>query len=467
LSVHGGTRIHLSPDFILTVASYFPLLFVFAFGASVGSLLNVLVYRLPRGEGVVFPASRCPSCGTGLTWRENIPIVGWLVLRGRCRFCKSRISPEYPIVEAFVAVLFTATAFLWYVVPWDAAWLGVHWGGLRPEWAVSGIGLTWPMLGLVYLLLGCLVAMTLIDARTFTIPMVLTWVPAVGALAIHPLHAAWIQVRHGSLPFVAPGWTWTIPTPGWVGLGAAVGGCVGLGIGLGLLRLGWIGRSFADYEAWERSVNGGGGAEGAAVGGGAGGGGVDADNGEDPTHLWVQYPHARREMVRELAFLAPCVVLMLVGAWVGEMYFAANQRPNPDPFLPPLGPGMPLWLEALGGVLLGYVVGGGVVWAVRIGGSLAFGKEAMGLGDVHLMAAVGACLGWIDATLAFFLAAFVGMAWWVLGAVVGGGRLPRTIPYGPYLAVATLLVIWGKPWLEWGLTRMLNPGEGGMPINIP
>ncbi|MCH8937615.1 MAG: prepilin peptidase [Gemmatimonadetes bacterium] len=69
---------------------------------------------------------------------------------------------------------------------------------------------------------------------------------------------------------------------------------------------------------------------------------------------------------------------------------------------------------------MGYLVGGGVVWGIRIFGSLAFGKEAMGLGDVHLMAAVGACIGWIDSTVAFFIAAPIGLAWVLISAIFGG-----------------------------------------------
>jgi leader peptidase (prepilin peptidase)/N-methyltransferase len=136
---------------------------------------------------------------------------------------------------------------------------------------------------------------------------------------------------------------------------------------------------------------------------------------------------------------------------------------NPATGLLALSNEPPLWLSVLGGVLLGYLVGGGVVWGTRIAGSLGFGKEAMGLGDVHLMAAVGACLGWIDAVLAFFLAAFVGVAWAVLG-VVAGGKVKRSMPYGPFLAVATLLVLFCKPLIERGLTRLLH---AEVPINLP
>ena len=67
------------------------ILFVLAFGACIGWLVNVLVYRMPLGLGVVTPPSRCPSCETQLTWRENIPVFGWLRLLGKCRFCRSPI----------------------------------------------------------------------------------------------------------------------------------------------------------------------------------------------------------------------------------------------------------------------------------------------------------------------------------------------------------------------------------------
>jgi leader peptidase (prepilin peptidase)/N-methyltransferase len=115
----------------------------------------------------------------------------------------------------------------------------------------------------------------------------------------------------------------------------------------------------------------------------------------------------------------------------------------------------------LSGVLLGYLIGGGLVWAVRILGSIGFGREAMGLGDVHLMAAVGACIGWIDSTLAFFGAAFVGLAWAILSGI-SGGKLRRMMPYGPFLAVSTVLVLLGKPLIEQGLSILFKTS-----VNLP
>jgi leader peptidase (prepilin peptidase)/N-methyltransferase len=74
-------------------------------GAIVGSFLNVVVYRLPRHESLVAPASHCPKCGTPVKPYDNIPILSWLLLRGHCRSCAAPISPRYPLVEALTAAL--------------------------------------------------------------------------------------------------------------------------------------------------------------------------------------------------------------------------------------------------------------------------------------------------------------------------------------------------------------------------
>ncbi|WP_417915217.1 prepilin peptidase [Candidatus Electronema sp. JM] len=76
------------------------------FGALVGSFLNVVIFRLPEeGQSVIFPASHCPKCQTKLRWFENIPVLSWLALRGKCRSCKAPISVQYPVVELAMALL--------------------------------------------------------------------------------------------------------------------------------------------------------------------------------------------------------------------------------------------------------------------------------------------------------------------------------------------------------------------------
>ncbi len=79
---------------------------LFAVGGCVGSFLNVVVYRLPLGISLVYPPSHCPKCGKHIPWYDNVPIFGWIMLRGRCRQCHNPISARYPIVEAITAAMF-------------------------------------------------------------------------------------------------------------------------------------------------------------------------------------------------------------------------------------------------------------------------------------------------------------------------------------------------------------------------
>jgi leader peptidase (prepilin peptidase) / N-methyltransferase len=79
---------------------------VFWLGAAIGSFLNVVVYRVPAGLSILWPPSRCPKCFHQLGMGENIPILGWLLLRGKCRHCRTPISPRYPLIEAITAVIF-------------------------------------------------------------------------------------------------------------------------------------------------------------------------------------------------------------------------------------------------------------------------------------------------------------------------------------------------------------------------
>ena len=90
-------------------------------GAAIGSFLNVCIYRLPRRESLLWPASHCTSCNRPLSWYENVPIVGWLALRGRCRTCRARISSAYPIVEAVTAAVFVAGYLIYGWTPLLAA----------------------------------------------------------------------------------------------------------------------------------------------------------------------------------------------------------------------------------------------------------------------------------------------------------------------------------------------------------
>lgn len=83
------------------------------YGALLGSFANVVIWRFPRGESLVAPGSHCPTCGHAVRWYDNVPIVSWMALRGRCRDCGERISARYPVVEAVSAVLWVLAALRW------------------------------------------------------------------------------------------------------------------------------------------------------------------------------------------------------------------------------------------------------------------------------------------------------------------------------------------------------------------
>jgi leader peptidase (prepilin peptidase) / N-methyltransferase len=93
------------------------------FGLGVGSFMTVAVYRLPRGESVIRPRSRCPGCGAEIGARDNVPVLSWLLLRGRCRRCGERISVEYPLLELTTAALVVLAAIR-YPNPWQAGLVG-------------------------------------------------------------------------------------------------------------------------------------------------------------------------------------------------------------------------------------------------------------------------------------------------------------------------------------------------------
>jgi len=163
---------------------------VFALGAAIGSFLNVVVYRLPAGLSLLYPPSRCPKCLHPLRARENVPVLGWLWLRGRCAHCKTKISARYPTVEAVTGLLFVLVFWLF--------------------------GASWQTVG-YWTFFSWLVALALIDLDTMTLPDPLTQSGLVVGLAYQAI----------------AGWQ---ATGSWVGaIQFAVGGVVGAVLGIWLL----------------------------------------------------------------------------------------------------------------------------------------------------------------------------------------------------------------------------------------
>ncbi len=327
---------------------------LFVLGAVVGSFLNVCVHRIPQHEtlgrqlkGLYSPPSRCPNCYRPILRRDNVPILGWLLLRGRCRGCAAPISVRYPLIELLNGLLFVLV--YWFEIPLE--WAAQGYDPLHTEFALPRAAFWSPQALLHWryayhmILVEALLVASLIDIDLMLIPDATTVPPAIAAIVIATL------VPHVHL------------VPVWFSNPQQV-------------------QSFA-----------------------------------------ILLPDALRE------WIAPespgwSETTLSVPAWIARH---------------------PHW-HGLAASLAGVGGGGGVVWAVRIIGTRVLRQEAMGFGDVTLMAMVGAFLGWQAAVVVFLIApAFallvVSMSWMV--------KYHRTIPFGPYLSLgAVTMVLWWQP--VWG-----------------
>ena len=367
-------------------------IFIFAFGACIGSFLNVVIYRLPRDKSLVTPPSACPGCEKNIVFYDNIPLLSWLILRGRCRNCKMKISVRYFIVELIMALIFLAVFILYFVVTPPVRSIEVD-GGVGLEAFVNG---GWLMYVAHVLLLASLLAASGIDIELMVIPLSICWFGTLVGLVCSSVGGFFIDpavIRHFDLLPMASTKTGMI----------AVGSAVGLIFSLIGLKSGIIKRS---YEA-----------------------DILADDETEYPSQQPGFPH-RREVLKEVVFLMP----IMVGAVVASMLLDRL-------------PGLADWwvdfsqtsvVSGLLGSFYGYLIGCAVVWGTRILGTIGFGKEAMGLGDVHLMGAAGAVIGYKLIIVAFFVAPFFGLAWALYQAIF---KKTRQIPYGPFLSMGVFAVM--------------------------
>jgi leader peptidase (prepilin peptidase)/N-methyltransferase len=330
----------------------FMAIFLFLYGAVLGSFLTVCVHRFPQHETVrgawlslVRPLSSfCDRCGTRLPAKDNIPIVGWLWLRGRCRFCRRSIPGKYPLIELANGLLFV----LVYVmeVPQGRfaliteSCLTTALGPANSEniLGLSGIALLHWRFALHLVLVEALVVASLIDWDLMIIPDSVTLPPMVLAISASALFGKF----------------WLVP-------------------------------------------------------------------------VWIQDPSLLRSVV---AFFTgvwkPIGTASAVPVWIAD-------HPN---------------LHALAVSVAGWLVGGGVIWGIRLVGYAALRREAMGFGDVVLMAMVGSFLGWQPTVVAIFVSACLSAALSIaLLPLTRLFRWDRPIPFGPYLAVGTLLTLIGWKWI--------------------
>jgi leader peptidase (prepilin peptidase)/N-methyltransferase len=198
------------------LAQGFLWLWLFCLGATVGSFLNVVIYRLPRGKNLAYPGSFCPHCAHPIRLQDNIPILSWLSLRGRCRDCSGRISPRYFWVESTIAVLFLAVLAGERVMP---AGLGFTLDyAPRARLTPHDGPPFWCMYAMHVVFVTTLVGAILIAADGFAVPAMM-FLPAIALGFVVPL----IFPQTRMLPATATG-------DGW--LGGLVDGIVGLAVGV-------------------------------------------------------------------------------------------------------------------------------------------------------------------------------------------------------------------------------------------
>lgn len=172
---------------------------VILWGALWGSFANVVIARVPLGQSIVFPASHCPECETPIRWYDNLPILSWFMLRGRCRSCAAKIPAQYPLVE--LGGIVCALAAAWAVGGGPSFWR-LH---DSPPWEVAS---AWMLLSFFFLLL---MMLTIIDLKHLLLPHVLTITLAVLAFIyafVVPPGGDWrgfvpsISVRDSAIGFV-------------------------------------------------------------------------------------------------------------------------------------------------------------------------------------------------------------------------------------------------------------------------
>jgi leader peptidase (prepilin peptidase) / N-methyltransferase len=361
-------------------------------GALIGSFGNVVIYRLPAKKSVVWPRSSCPKCGHMIRPWENIPIISWLFLRGKCSNCKNPISIRYPLIEALTAAGFVVLAL---------------------RFPLETYGFTVLPLLAIYAML---VMMSMIDVDHYILPDSLT-LPAL----IVGILGTLVYAPESGLPKLMP---------------ALIGGAIGAGIIALINRVGsLVLRRFADtkerlFPIGMDQVNL------AALGGAVGGWqvGLGAAAASFVVNLFVRKPVRIPEQ-------------FIYALWVIALVFSTTQL-----LIHPLQ-SIAGSLAATGIIS---IVGATFWWLRDIfSKEESVGVEdddepiAMGFGDVKLAAVLGVMLGWQNLLVALLLSFVIGAIGGVIGRLAGGSRM---VPFGPYLAIGGMIALFvGQPLIGWYL----------------
>jgi leader peptidase (prepilin peptidase)/N-methyltransferase len=389
------------------IPEWFWYIFLFIIGCCIGSFLNVVIYRLPRNKSLIKPGSFCPACGKHINWFDNIPLISWIVLTGKCRECKSPVSPRYFIIELLTGLVLSGLFILFFI-------LGIRRfeinGQTGPEAFIYG---GWFIYLIYIILLAAFIAASAIDLKFWIIPISVCWfVTLVGlagsAIAVYIINPDTIRYYH-LLPYASAD-TGSL----------AVGAVIGMIISYALLRAGIIKRSYENEQILSSKQE-------EIIGQIQSEKNSEKDDSEEINH--------RIEVCKEIFFLLPIIIASITALAVSRTppvssaWRIFSQHPVIAGFL---------------GSLWGYFIGCAVVWLTRITGTLAFGKEAMGLGDVHLMGAAGSVIGPFMVVVAFFIAPFFGLFWVSMQMFF---KKIRQIPYGPFLSLGIFTVMILYDWI--------------------
>ncbi|TVR42701.1 MAG: prepilin peptidase [Planctomycetota bacterium] len=379
-----------------------PLMIGLVMGAFIGSFLGVIIHRLPQGMSIVRPPSHCGDCGTVLRWYDNVPIFGWLALRGRCRWCGARIPLSVLTVELVTAL---ATGLICWWVFTHPAELTAPLGIVLADW----VHLPWlaPVLAALALLVAmwALIVSTFTDLEHLIIPDELSkplqlLAPFLALLLVGSMaEASYLLIFYVQSQTLADGAVvamWTIGGGSLLIAGVVVLVCVLLLASLPFAR--WVyGTRIRGPFPWR-----------------------EEDHRAFAKGLWWF-----------VIALQPALLLLLLSAWWSD---------------PVEGPDLPLFLVlGLSHALLGSLVGWCLPYAVGLFGTWAFGRNAMGYGDVKMLAWMGAFLGPMGVLFTFFLAAIYGSLIGIPMRLCGGGR---EIPFGPYLVAGAITAFLFHGWLQ-------------------
>lgn len=384
----------------------------FIFGLLVGSFLNVVIYRVPRGESIIYPGSHCGSCGKPVKHYDNIPLLSYALLRGRCRACKAKFSVIYPAVELLTGLLFLAVMLK----------SGPTWGAIAEMVFVAVI-----------------VSLIFIDARHKLLPNVITYpafvcallaTTAIFRLADFPRPKNLTEaLNQGANPHFFD----LMADPSFSAVRAILVGAVLLALAAPMFWI--IDRMddvlFSKYFDWAE------------------------DEKAEPTPEEIAIEQAtQRQHDRVIKVTIGLGIVAAIG-WIIIGYSSLDHATS---FLG-VGSVSRLKFEfAYHNLLLaclGALVGGGLIWLLRALYFYTRGAEGMGLGDVKMMAVVGAFLGWQQAIIVLIIGSFLGSAVGLVMARRSKHGLKTALPFGIFLGIGALFALFaGTPLLNWYVGMM-------------